>query len=675
MPETHTPASFGRFDVVRELGRGAFGRVFLARDPTLDRLVAVKVLDGLDGLADAERREAVERFRREARAAAALTHPNIVTIYDVGEQDGTPFIAMEYIEGTTLDRFTRKGHLLPAAKVLDVGIQAATALDAAHRAGIVHRDIKPANLVLLADGTVKVTDFGLAKDTTTTLTASDSLLGTPNYMSPEQIAGRTLDGRSDLFSLAVSLYELLAGQRPFPGDTVSSVLYRIVNEPPVPLARHRPDLPQELHRFFSRALAKSPSQRPADAATFANELRRILVKMGGVPKDLQLPEPTGPVRQERPAPPRGRARPAPAGRSRRRRPPVRNAIVLLLLIGLLGAVAAWTAPLWADVDPLGDLRAPIEARLADWLGAAAGWITIGPVERRVEVTTDPPGLPVRAEPPDAVRRAGDGAFLLSPRVADEVAFVVDGPCRSGRRDVATEGEPAAIVVETEPVVWEIEVGSSPEGAFVTVDGERQAERTPTSVRLEACREHVVELGAPGRAPRVVELAAQESPDPWRAALAEVELGEPLAGEIVVSKAPWSVRVSVSGTRARGRAGEVISVPPGQRTIVLDAPEVFFHATRKVRVRPGERTRVEVAYPALGIVPFRSVPPGATVSIRDHRGRWRKIGRTQIAGQRLVEGEYDVRFELEGRSAIERRIRVTPGRNRPVAVGARDWAGR
>ncbi|UCF69409.1 MAG: serine/threonine protein kinase, partial [Acidobacteriota bacterium] len=284
--------TFGRYEVIRPLGRGAMGEVYLARDPELRRLVAIKSLASIEALPPAEQEELRARFRGEARAAAALSHPHLMTIHDVGEHEGVPFMAMEYLEGITLDRHTQNGHLLPPAKVLEIGIQAAAALDVAHRAGIVHRDIKPANLVLLSNGAVKVTDFGLAKAPQTGLRSNDQTVGTPNYMSPEQIAGRPLDGRADLFSLGVSLFELLAGARPFPGDTISSVMYRIVNEPPQSLTALRPGLPTALERLLETMLAKEPNQRLPSGTHVAAAIEPILHQLGGVPSNIELPPPS-----------------------------------------------------------------------------------------------------------------------------------------------------------------------------------------------------------------------------------------------------------------------------------------------------------------------------------------------------------------------------------------------
>ena len=212
------PEQLGRYRIVKELGRGAMGRVFLAHDPEIDRSVAVKTIQIFSALPEHERAEARERFLREARSAGKLMHPGIVTLFDVGETEGLLYLAMEYVEGTTLDHFCVAENLLPVRSVVELVAGAADALDYAHHAGIVHRDIKPANLMRSGEQSVKIMDFGLALPAAGSLTQESVLRGTPSYMSPEQIRGATLDGRSDLFSLGVVLYELLTGERPFAGD-------------------------------------------------------------------------------------------------------------------------------------------------------------------------------------------------------------------------------------------------------------------------------------------------------------------------------------------------------------------------------------------------------------------------------------------------------------------------
>jgi serine/threonine protein kinase len=266
----------GRYELLEELGRGAMGVVYKARDPQIDRQVAVKVLATAPGLDPGEAQQHRERFQREARAAGRLTHPNIVTIHDVGEDQGRVFLVMEFVEGQTLDRILRTRRPLPLDEVLTIGEQVASALDYAHRHGIIHRDVKPANILLTREWVVKVTDFGIARITGAETTQAGQTFGTPSYMSPEQVQGLTLDGRSDIFSMGTVLYEVLSGERAFPGETLSTIIYRIVHEDPIPLRRLNPTFPAALETCLQKALAKDPAARYALAIDVARDLRRAV---------------------------------------------------------------------------------------------------------------------------------------------------------------------------------------------------------------------------------------------------------------------------------------------------------------------------------------------------------------------------------------------------------------
>jgi len=254
----------GRYEVEHEIGRGAGGAVFLANDPRLRRPVAVKVIRLPDGLTPAEQREFRARFAREAQATAGLSHPGIVTVHDAGEDEtsGDPYLAMEYVAGRTLrEVLDAEGRMPPDRAVALVG-RVADALHAAHLQGIVHRDVKPANLLVRdADGAIKVVDFGIARLGGSALTRTDLTLGSPAYMSPEQVRGAPVDGRSDLFSLASILYEALTGSRPFAGDEIPAVLYSIAHTDPTPPSQHVPGLPPALDAFFEIALAKERDER------------------------------------------------------------------------------------------------------------------------------------------------------------------------------------------------------------------------------------------------------------------------------------------------------------------------------------------------------------------------------------------------------------------------------
>jgi len=230
-------AKIGRYEIESELGRGAMGVVYLARDPQLHRRVALKTFPAHEGLSRDQQQEFRERFVREARAAAGLAHPGVVTVHDVGEHDGVPFFTMEYVPGSTLEQLLRSGPI-DAEPAFSIAERVVEALCAAHEAGIVHRDVKPANILVRAsDRAVKVADFGVARIAASDLTRSGSWIGSPAYMSPEQIRGQEVDARSDLFSLAVILYEMLCGKRPFEGEDVPQLAYSIVHLTPVPISK------------------------------------------------------------------------------------------------------------------------------------------------------------------------------------------------------------------------------------------------------------------------------------------------------------------------------------------------------------------------------------------------------------------------------------------------------
>jgi len=265
---------FGRFEVQKELGKGAMGVVYLGKDPKIGREVAIKTMALSQEFEAEELVEVKERFFREAETAGRLSHPNIVTIYDTGEEHDFCYIAMELLKGGDLAPFVKANNLLPADKAVSVAARAADALGYAHKQNVVHRDIKPANMMYHADtDTLKLTDFGIARLTDSSKTKTGMVLGTPSYMSPEQLAGRKIEGRSDLFSLAVSLYQLLCGKLPFEGESMAQLMYKIANEAPTDILSVNPNVPAELVAFLDKALAKNPDERYQTGEEFAAALR------------------------------------------------------------------------------------------------------------------------------------------------------------------------------------------------------------------------------------------------------------------------------------------------------------------------------------------------------------------------------------------------------------------
>jgi serine/threonine-protein kinase len=264
----------GRYQIERELGKGAMGVVYGGKDPKIGRIVAIKTMALSEEFEAEELKEAKERFFREAETAGRLTHPNIVTIYDAGEEHDLCYIAMEFLKGKDLVPYTKQPNLLPPEKVLSIVERVADALGYAHSMAIVHRDIKPANIMYEPESdTVKVTDFGIARITDSSRTKTGMVLGTPSYMSPEQLAGRKIDGRSDLFSLGVTLYQMLCGKLPFEAESMTQLMFAIANNPHPPIRQVNAALPPWIDAIIDRAMAKDFEKRFQTGAEFAEAIR------------------------------------------------------------------------------------------------------------------------------------------------------------------------------------------------------------------------------------------------------------------------------------------------------------------------------------------------------------------------------------------------------------------
>jgi len=275
MDSADTKPTLGRYEISKELGRGAMGTVYLGKDPRINREVAIKTLR-YEEVDEEQLAEVKKRFFREAEAAGKLSHPNIVTIYDVGEDYEIAYMAMELLEGNDLSRYTSKDNLLPLPEVVRIVRSVASALDYAHENGVVHRDIKPANIMILKNGEIRVADFGIARVMTSSKTQTGVVLGTPSYMSPEQIAGQKVDGRSDLFSLGVVFYELLTGEKPFQGDSIATLMFNITTGAPTPLKELASGIPDKCAAIVDRLLAKDRDARYAQGRDLVQDLADCL---------------------------------------------------------------------------------------------------------------------------------------------------------------------------------------------------------------------------------------------------------------------------------------------------------------------------------------------------------------------------------------------------------------
>jgi serine/threonine-protein kinase len=401
----------GRYRILRRLGAGAMGEVFLAEDPQIGRQLALKTVRVEEGKPQ-EVEDRKQRLLREARAAGKLLHPQIVTLFDAGEDSGLLYLAFEYVDGSDVAARLDRDPPLTLAEALAIVRQAADGLEFAHRQGIVHRDIKPSNLMLTADGRVKVADFGIAKmlDATSDLTTSGSVVGSPHYLSPEQVRGEALDGRTDIFSLGVMLYEMLCRQRPFDGTTLTTLVYQILNQEPTPLDVRRPDLGPRVARLVQRMMHKERDRRFATAGELAAEIRACERELAPELLTRSLAEPP-----ELPGP---TTRLPADGTTSAAAPPVATASMPT------GAMPP-PPPLPPGAPRAATLPAPPRGRLA-WVAAAA----VGAALALVAV-----GLSAR-------RWAGGGE---GPRVAADSPASNAAPSArpTARRAAAPEAEPAA----------------------------------------------------------------------------------------------------------------------------------------------------------------------------------------------------------------------------------------
>lgn len=296
-PDADGQQLIGRYEVLGELGRGAMGAVYKARDPQIGRTVAIKMII-MSNQDAAEMEQYKQRFYREAQTAGQMSHPGIVTIYDVNEDEyGQPYLVMEFIEGTTLDKLLAPqfpGHAAarhPTRQTLDIAVQVADAMDYAHRRNVIHRDIKPANILVTTEGKAKIADFGIAKQVGTQMTHTGLLVGTPAFMSPEQITGGQVDSRSDIFSFGIVLYWMFTGSKPFAGQAITEVAYKVVHASPTPIRQLNADLPYDLELIIARCLAKKPEERYQTARDLVLDLDAVKTKLPAI----AAPQPAAPA--------------------------------------------------------------------------------------------------------------------------------------------------------------------------------------------------------------------------------------------------------------------------------------------------------------------------------------------------------------------------------------------
>jgi serine/threonine protein kinase len=699
-PDKGPRRKIGKYAVVGRIGRGGMGMVYRGWDEVLEREVAVKTLT-VEGTLDEESRQ---RFQIEARAAARLQHANIVTVFELGEDRGLPFIAMELLPGVDLETLVRSGEPLLLEEKLEIMVQVLRGLHFAHEHGIVHRDIKPSNIRLLEDGTVKIMDFGIAKLGGTGVTKTGMMVGTVHYMSPEQIRGRKLDGRSDVFSSGVILYELLCGKRPFLGDSPTAVLYKIINDPPATLDPSIAGTAPELQAILDRALAKDPEARQPTAARMAEEMAEVaqrlrgpasapppdvleavnvarrLVKEGKVDDALhRLHDVT--QRHPRSIEARRALRTAARERERRLKPREPEAQDFPELDATYqGSPTRRTAdtvmqpgPAVPDTVLLGGppvTASPAAASTRNLMLAAAAALLVVVVVGIVLLTRQPPVAPpaivhVRSEPTGAqVLLDGqdtgvvtDGDVTLPAATSGTVTLTLRKPeyreatrvlrLPLGASDLRFVMEPMPVVVTSTvalPIVTE------PPGASVTVDGQAVKGTTPLTVSVDPAREHRIAVRLEGHAPQEVGVAAGAAAAPVRFTLDA--LGP--QGRVAVSAA-YPLDVIWRGkVLSHGQPSPEVGVPAGRQVLTLVAPTYFLRQNVTVDV-PRPPAAAAVAAPALGKINIRANPDNCQVFIDGEFVEY-----PPILDRAIAAGEHRVAFKWPDGARHEESVQVARG---------------
>ena len=656
----------GRYEITGELGRGAMGVVYKATDPNIGRTVALKTLR-LDIHAE-KHDEMLRRFQHEARAAGLLNHPNIVTIYDAGKAGGVFYIAMEYIEGRSLAAVLHQKKSLPATEIVEVGTQVCAGLQYAHFRKVVHRDIKPANIVIDTSGVVKITDFGIAKAAGANLTHTGEVLGTPNYMSPEQVKGEELDGRSDLFSTGIMLYEMLTGARPFEGDTVTTVIYKIMHETPVAPREVKSDIHPGLSMIVTKCLAKDPEDRYQEAVDLSTALRSYkIVSIPGANYSEHAPPPV--------APPVG---PQTVANT------VANTVAATPPIPIFGAsklstsaqaAAARTATVSPADTPTLVVAAPEKQRAqrtfglfaivaALLLASAAGirWLRTRPAPvpaQQVQTTQTTPSPATAMEPP-------------TPPAPGEVT--PEQQIQSATEQLtaaANKFAPQSIQSAAPTGVGDLRITSTPPGATVQIDGVSQDWYvTPFNAPPMKAGQHSLVAALPGVAPqtRMVEVVPRK----------KVSVDFQLARDSVmfnIDSLPKGAEIEVDGAPTGSRTPAQLMLNPGEHRLALrligfEPMEMAMSgsAGQEVNIAPRLRARnsVEISNPQSpdaaslaesmkqmkerlardlpqppGYLIIRTVPQGVNIWVDDV---------TMMRGRRipLMPGTHTLRVERNGK---------------------------
>jgi predicted Ser/Thr protein kinase len=667
----------GRYQLVSEIGRGSMGVVYKGFDPVIGRTVAIKTMLP-EGLNTAEFEEFKARFQREAQAAGILTHPNIVTVYDFGDDNGVLYLAMEYLVGRSLQDLVEAQNILPVETIIPMYEQVCSALDHAHSHKIIHRDVKPANIMVLESGLVKVTDFGIAKVMSMGMTQAGQILGTPNYMSPEQVRGRQIDGRSDIFSLGVILYELVTGEKPFGGQNITTVIYRIINEDPVPPRELDSSIHPGLSYIVQKALAKRPEDRYQTCRELAEDLRNY-ANLGGavapaatvvVRAPVLSPSTTETARRPAvdevplrpaaaPASPVAPLPPAPVPRplSVQVIPPVAArpkgtspavwVLLTLLIVGVGGGGYYFFVLQKPQAPPIVQTNPPPQPQQQ----------APGPAPAETAgIPSSPQTAPAGAATPETTTPAGPAG--QGPEAAAIPAEGVAGPPQaaaakpSERHGAAVAGPPPIAHPPAAAKVGDLLVTSNIAGAQITVDGKTDPGWvTPVTISGLAAGPHSVAVAKEGYnvAQSGVTIEAGKTVS------YSAELTLPM-GEVSIITNPPGLEILIDGQPA-GRSPVQKTVGVGRHTFTLRLPGMEpYTSSFDIKYNGYMMTKKvdlggNIPVPT-GVVEVRTNPPGATL-----QADGKPVGGTTPTSIRLTAGRHTLTISLAGYQSIQKDVDV------------------
>ena len=602
----------GRYKIVRELGRGAMGVVYHAIDPNIGRPVAIKTIQ-LGAVRNADEQQRLrERLFREARSAGILSHAGIVTIYDVEQQGDLAYIAMEYVDGPTLDHLLSGPHPLGPEQMFSILAQTATALDYAHQKGIVHRDIKPANIMIAADGTAKIADFGIAKITASEqFTMTGSIVGTPHYMSPEQVQGQAVDGRSDQFSLTVIAYEMLTGEKPYTGEHLTTVVYKIVAEEPASPHRLNSTLSAAIENVLRQGLAKKPEQRFRNCSEFVDALEKACAATKGwkaMARGGTLNEPTlgqGPARTPAvnlppPRRPRHADETATGERSTRKKSNFIPFLLAILMAGALLALIGWQAGPWNNSggtqENASTASPQSKTHAATSAPPAAAPSTEAPHEDKPHPMRPAPAenTPPAGEPNAAGTQAAAPPPATMPAREAPEQSTEKPPVKTAPRVASTQAPatsmPAPVrsrpAVRAAPSPQPVTVISSPGGATATLDGRSDmACTTPCSLDATPGR-HTIAITMPGYQIEHREVDVGTGPMELPAVLLRAP-----SGTLLLTSVPSGASISVNGKKQTETTPAQLHLPPGSYRITVEKDGL--QNTSPVDIRNGETKIMKV----------------------------------------------------------------------------------